>query len=142
MQPAAYGDVSVRPIPPKPSLFPDHEEPMNLQEAAPPASFIPQQAERMPMRAPRMPQFEELPVPAQNQIRQARVKPPKNIRRRSVPRCCSVWPMSALAAATRIRAADRSARLGASHGADASAARAQAAASGSRRVRWLRRAGI
>jgi cell division protein FtsZ len=38
--------------PPKPSLFPDHEEPMNLQEAAPPASFIPQQAERMPMRAP------------------------------------------------------------------------------------------
>jgi cell division protein FtsZ len=72
MQPAAYGDVSVRPIPPKPSLFPDHEEPMNLQEAAPPASFIPQPAERMPVRAPRMPQFEELPVPAQNQIRQAR----------------------------------------------------------------------
>ncbi len=72
MQPAAYGDVSVRPIPPKPSLFPDHEEPMNLQEAAPPSSFIPQQAERMPMRAPRMPQFDELPVPAQNQIRQAR----------------------------------------------------------------------
>jgi cell division protein FtsZ len=26
----------------------------------------------MPVRAPRMPQFEELPVPAQNQIRQAR----------------------------------------------------------------------
>ncbi len=72
MQPAAYGDVSVRPIPPKPSLFPDHEEPMNLQEAAPPSSFIPQQAERMPLRAPRMPQFDELPVPAQNQIRQAR----------------------------------------------------------------------
>jgi cell division protein FtsZ len=72
MQPAAYGDVSVRPIPPKPSLFPDHDEPMNLQEAAPPASFIPQPAERMPVRAPRMPQFEELPVPAQNQIRQAR----------------------------------------------------------------------
>ncbi|HBR46966.1 MAG TPA: cell division protein FtsZ, partial [Afipia sp.] len=59
-------------IPPKPSLFPDHDEPMNLQEAAPPASFIPQPAERMPLRAPRMPQFEELPVPAQNQIRQAR----------------------------------------------------------------------
>ena len=72
MQPAAYGDVSVRPIPPKPSLFPDHEEPMNLQEAAPPASFIPQPAERMPVRPARMPQFDELPVPAQNQIRQAR----------------------------------------------------------------------
>ncbi|HEX7792339.1 MAG TPA: cell division protein FtsZ, partial [Afipia sp.] len=72
LQPAAYGDVSVRPIPPKPSLFPDHEEPMDLTEAAPPAAFIPQQAERMPLRAPRMPQFDELPVPAQKQIRQAR----------------------------------------------------------------------
>ncbi|CAN5397934.1 cell division protein FtsZ [soil metagenome] len=72
MQPAAYGDVSVRPVPPKPSLFPDHEEPMTLPEVAPPASFIPQPAEKMPLRAPRMPQFEELPVPAQNQIRQAR----------------------------------------------------------------------
>jgi cell division protein FtsZ len=72
LQPAAYGDVSVRPIPPKPSLFPDQEEPMSLNEAPPPAAFIPQQAERMPMRAPRMPQFDELPVPAQNQIRRAR----------------------------------------------------------------------
>ncbi len=72
MQSAAYGDVSVRPVPPKPSLFPEHAEPMNLQEAAPPSSFIPQPAEKMPLRAPRMPQFEELPVPAQNQIRQAR----------------------------------------------------------------------
>ncbi len=72
LQPAAYGDVSVRPIPPKPSLFPDHEEPMSLNEAPPPAAFIPQQAERMPARAPRMPQFDELPVPAQNQIRRAR----------------------------------------------------------------------
>jgi cell division protein FtsZ len=72
LQPAAYGDISVRPIPPKPSLFPDHEEPMSLNEAPPPSAFIPQQAERMPARAPRMPQFEELPVPAQNQIRRAR----------------------------------------------------------------------
>ena len=41
-------------------------------EPAPPAAFIPQPAERMPLRAPRMPQFEELPVPAQNEIRKAR----------------------------------------------------------------------
>jgi cell division protein FtsZ len=72
LQPAAYGDVSVRPIPPKPSLFPDHDEPMELHEPAPPAAFIPQPAEPMPVRTPRMPQFDELPVPAQNQIRQAR----------------------------------------------------------------------
>jgi cell division protein FtsZ len=45
---------------------------MNLQETAPPSSFIPQPAERMPVRTPRMPQFDELPVPAQNQIRHAR----------------------------------------------------------------------
>jgi cell division protein FtsZ len=72
MQPAAYGDVSVRPIPPKPSMFPEQEQPMHIQEQAPPAAFIPQPAERMPLRAPRMPQFEELPVPAQNEIRKAR----------------------------------------------------------------------
>ncbi|MCX7307628.1 MAG: cell division protein FtsZ [Afipia sp.] len=71
-QPASYGDVSVRPIPPKPSLFPDHDEPMDLQEPAPPTAFIPQAAERMPLRAPRMPDFDELPVPAQNEIRRAR----------------------------------------------------------------------
>jgi cell division protein FtsZ len=87
-----------------------------------------------------MPQFEE-PVPAQNQIRQARGEtseehPPQK-RASLLQRLANVG----LAAATRIRAADRSARLGASHGADASAARAQAAASGSRRVR-VRRAGI
>lgn len=101
LQSAAYGDVSVRPIPPKPSLFPDHEEPMSLNEAPPPAAFIPQQAERMPARAPRMPQFDELPVPAQNQIPPRPRRPPRSIRRRPASRCCSVWPMSASAAATR-----------------------------------------
>ncbi|MES2750032.1 MAG: cell division protein FtsZ [Pseudomonadota bacterium] len=94
MQPAAYGDVSVRPIPPKPSLFPDHEEPMNLQEAAPPASFIPQPAERMPLRAPRMPQFDELPVPAQNEIRRARgettEEPPQKARTSLLQRLANV----------------------------------------------------
>ena len=39
---------------------------------APPETFIPQAAERPPSRAPRMPKFEELPMPAQNEIRQAR----------------------------------------------------------------------
>ena len=37
-----------------------------------PETFIPQAAERAPLRAPRMPKFEDLPMPAQNEIRQAR----------------------------------------------------------------------
>ncbi|MBY0381309.1 MAG: cell division protein FtsZ [Xanthobacteraceae bacterium] len=69
---ASYGDVSIRPIPPKPSLFPEREEPAAIHEPAPPQAFIPPSAERMPMRAPRMPNFDELPMPAQNEIRKAR----------------------------------------------------------------------
>jgi cell division protein FtsZ len=38
----------------------------------PPETFIPQAAERAPVRTPRMPKFEELPIPAQAEIRQAR----------------------------------------------------------------------
>ena len=37
-----------------------------------PENFIPQAAERPPSRAPRMPKFEDLPMPAQAEIRQAR----------------------------------------------------------------------
>jgi cell division protein FtsZ len=73
LQPASYGDVTVRPIAQKPSLFPDHEIPkVDMREVATPETFIPQAAERAPARAPRMPKFEELPMPAQAEIRQAR----------------------------------------------------------------------
>jgi cell division protein FtsZ len=73
LQGASYGDVTVRPIAQKPSLFPDHDiAPAPSQEPAPPETFIPQAAERAPARAPRMPKFEDLPMPAQNEIRQAR----------------------------------------------------------------------
>ncbi|MBR1157844.1 cell division protein FtsZ [Bradyrhizobium elkanii] len=72
MQPASYGDVTVRPIAQKPSLFPDHEAARAEQhEPMPPETFIPQAAERSPVRAPRMPKFEDLPMPAQAEIRQA-----------------------------------------------------------------------
>jgi cell division protein FtsZ len=72
-QPASYGDVTVRPIAQKPSLFPDRDiAPAPIPEPAPPETFIPQAAERPPSRAPRMPKFEDLPMPAQNEIRQAR----------------------------------------------------------------------
>jgi cell division protein FtsZ len=73
LQQTAYGDVTVRPIAQKPSLFPDPDmvrvEP---QEPATPETFIPPTAERPPVRAPRMPKFEDLPMPAQAEIRQAR----------------------------------------------------------------------
>jgi cell division protein FtsZ len=73
LQPASYGDVTVRPIAQKPSLFPDHD-PAKVETAEPamPETFIPQAAERPPARAPRMPKFEDLPMPAQAEIRQAR----------------------------------------------------------------------
>src|SRR5215211_4316780 len=73
MQPASYGDVTVRPIAQKPSLFPDREVARGEgSEQVPSETFIPQAAERPPSRAPRMPKFEDLPMPAQAEIRQSR----------------------------------------------------------------------
>jgi cell division protein FtsZ len=75
LQPASYGDVTVRPIAQKPTLFPDHHEVARAgpeEQAALPETFIPQAAERPPARSPRMPKFEDLPMPAQAEIRQAR----------------------------------------------------------------------
>jgi cell division protein FtsZ len=73
LQPASYGDVTVRPIAQKPTLFPDHEVArVEAHEPPTPETFIPQAAERAPLRTPRMPKFEDLPMPAQNEIRQAR----------------------------------------------------------------------
>jgi len=60
-------EVTIRPITPKPSLF---VEPV-MAEPGPqdmPKAFIPPQPERAG-RAPRMPRIDELPMPAQNQIR-------------------------------------------------------------------------
>jgi cell division protein FtsZ len=75
LQSASYGDVTVRPIAQKPTLFPDHHEAARAEsedQAALPETFIPQAAERPPTRSPRMPKFEDLPMPAQAEIRQAR----------------------------------------------------------------------
>jgi cell division protein FtsZ len=73
MQPASYGDVTVRPIAQKPTLFPDLDiKKLEAQEPATPDTFIPQAPERTAVRTPRMPKFEDLPMPAQNEIRQAR----------------------------------------------------------------------
>jgi cell division protein FtsZ len=57
-------DMTIRPITPKPSLF---LEPV-MAEPEMPKSFIPPQPERS-ARGPRMPRIDELPMPAQNEIR-------------------------------------------------------------------------
>jgi cell division protein FtsZ len=72
-QPTSYGDVTVRPIAQKPSPFPDPEaRKADSNEHMTPETFIPPAAERPPVRTPRMPKFEDLPMPAQAEIRQAR----------------------------------------------------------------------
>lgn len=68
----AIGDVTIRPMPPKPSLFVEPEaERAPPQEVAAEKAFIPPQPERPPVR-PRMPRIEDLPLPAQNEIRAKR----------------------------------------------------------------------
>ena len=64
---SAAQEVNIRPLSLNPSLLlqpaPSSEEALETSE------FIPPQAERPATRAPRMPRLDELPVPAQNEIR-------------------------------------------------------------------------
>jgi cell division protein FtsZ len=62
----AVEDVSIRPMPMKPSLFEAPAEEARPEPALPKA-FIPPAAER-PMAPVRMPRIDELPIPAQNEI--------------------------------------------------------------------------
>jgi cell division protein FtsZ len=63
-------DVTIRPIQPKPSLFPEPaaSEPPAVEPALPRA-FIPPAPERPGNRPQRMPRIDELPIPAQNELR-------------------------------------------------------------------------
>ncbi len=66
---SAADDVTIRRLELKPSLFVDPAP--TVDETEDPADFIPPQADPMP-RAVRMPRLDELPVPAQNEIRAQR----------------------------------------------------------------------
>jgi cell division protein FtsZ len=66
---AAVEDVSIRRLEMKPSLFIDPAP--AAEETEDPMDFIPPQAEPMP-RMTRMPHLDELPIPAQNEIRAQR----------------------------------------------------------------------
>ncbi len=81
LTPARSEDVAIRPISPKPSLFAEPMErpqPAPVVEAAASKAFIPPQPERPTGRTPRMPSFEELPVPGQNEFRARRGELPES----------------------------------------------------------------
>ncbi len=70
LMPSGTEEVSIRPMPMKPSLFePAGEAPQ--MEMPMPATFIPPAPERT-LRTPRMPRIDELPLPAQNEMRAQR----------------------------------------------------------------------
>ena len=63
--------IAIRPMPMKPSLF-DAPAELAPPEPATPRTCIPPPPERVAPRAPRMPRIDELPLPAQNEIRAQR----------------------------------------------------------------------
>jgi cell division protein FtsZ len=67
----ALEDVTVRPIPPKPTLFEPapHNKPAAQAEPTMPKVFIPPQPEKPASRAPRMPRIDEFPPHAQPALR-------------------------------------------------------------------------
>jgi cell division protein FtsZ len=70
-------DVTIRPIQPKPSLFPDPAATdAKAFEPPPPSAFIPPAPERAANRGPRMPRIDEFPLPAQNELRAKRGEAP------------------------------------------------------------------
>ena len=72
LPPTAIEDVSIRPMPMKPSLFESAHAEAPHADPPMPAAFIPPAPERMMARTPRMPRIDELPIPAQNEIRAQR----------------------------------------------------------------------
>ena len=69
--PPASDEVSIRPMPMKPSLF--EPSPAELPaEVASAKTFIPPAPDRTVARTPRMPRIDELPLPAQNEIKAQR----------------------------------------------------------------------
>jgi cell division protein FtsZ len=69
--PVMHNDVMLTPTQPKQAVAyePPAPEPLRHEEAIAEGPFIAPQAERGTVRTPRMPRVDELPLPAQNQIR-------------------------------------------------------------------------
>src|SRR4029078_4673259 len=63
-------DVTIRPLQPKPSLFPEPAAEVRAAEPPPPPpASLPRSPERAANRGQRMPRIDELPLPAQNELR-------------------------------------------------------------------------
>jgi cell division protein FtsZ len=77
LQTTAIEDVTIRPIQPKPSLFPETAtgDASVAQEPTLPRAFIPPAPQPVSNRAARMPRIEDLPIPAQNELRAQRGEP-------------------------------------------------------------------
>ena len=94
--PMTMDDVTIRPMQPKPSLFPEPAaEPKAAYEPPAPTAFIPPAPERPANRGQRMPRIDELPVPAQNELRVMRgeaapAEPPQKQRMGLLQRLASV----------------------------------------------------
>ena len=71
LPPTSIEDVSIRPMPIKPSLFEPSQAEAPIAEPQMPAAYIPPAPERY-ARTQRMPRIDELPLPAQNEIRAQR----------------------------------------------------------------------
>jgi cell division protein FtsZ len=70
--PPLTDDVSIRPMPMKPSLFEAALGEAAQPEATLAKTFIPPAPDRGVVRTPRMPRIDELPLPAQNEIKAQR----------------------------------------------------------------------
>ncbi len=94
--PMTMDDVTIRPMQPKPSLFPEPAaDPKAAYDSPAPTAFIPPTPERAANRGARMPRIDELPVPAQNELRvmrgeQAPGEPPQKQRMGLLQRLASV----------------------------------------------------
>ena len=76
---AAIEDVTIRAAAPKPALALEpqiEQEPHYEDDHGHEAPYVPPHAERAPVRTPRMPRIEDLPMPAQAQLRAARQPEP------------------------------------------------------------------
>ena len=129
IQPASYGDVTVRPIAQKPTLFPDHDDRpcrdrMSLRRPKTSSRKRPN-ARRSARRGCR----NSRTCRCRRKTKSGRpaAKPRRSIRRRPGCRCCSASPMSASAAATK-RPSRRSRPAPPVQPWPAAAARAEAAA--------------
>jgi cell division protein FtsZ len=71
----ALEEVTIRPMQPKPSLFPETLAENPKAEQPIPSSFIPPAPERAASRGLRMPRIDEFPLPAQNELRAQRGEP-------------------------------------------------------------------